>query len=48
MTPEERIAELEAENVRQREQIATLLARVRDLEARLAKDSHNSGKAACE
>jgi transposase len=44
MTPEDRIAELEAENQRQREQIAALLARVQDLEARLAKDSHNSGK----
>ncbi len=44
MTPEERIAELEAENHQQREQIATLLERVRDLEVRLAKDSHNSGK----
>jgi transposase len=44
MTPEDRIAELEAENQRQREQIAALLARVQDLEARLAKDSHNSSK----
>jgi transposase len=44
MTPAERIAELEAENQRQREQIAVLLARVQDVEARLAKDSHNSGK----
>jgi len=44
MTPEDRIAELEAENQRQREQIATLLARVQELEARLAKDSHNSSK----
>lgn len=44
MRPEERIAELEAENVQQREQITALLERVRDLEARLAKDSHNSGK----
>lgn len=44
MTPDERIAELEAVNAQQREQIATLLERVRDLEARLAKDSHNSGK----
>ena len=44
MTPEERIAELEAENARQREQIAALVARVQELEARLAKDSHNSGK----
>jgi transposase len=54
MTPDERIAELEAENVALqaqvselpglREQVTILLARVRDLEARLAKDSHNSGK----
>jgi hypothetical protein len=41
---QERFAELEAENARQREQIALLLERVRDLETRLAKDSHNSGK----
>lgn len=27
-----------------REQVTILLARVRDLEARLAKDNHNSGK----
>jgi hypothetical protein len=40
----ERIAELEAENTRQREQIAALVARVQELEGRLAKDSHNSGK----
>jgi transposase len=44
MTPEERIAQLEAENARQREQIALLVARVQELEARAAKDSHNSGK----
>jgi transposase len=44
MGTEARIAELEAENVHQREQIAALLARVQELEARLAKDSHNSGK----
>src|SRR5258707_12532608 len=54
MTPDERIAELEAENAALRaqvsevpglrEQVTILLARVRDLEARLAKDSHNSGK----
>src|SRR5262252_2516407 len=44
MTPDERIAHLEAENQRQREQIAALLARVQNLEAQLAKDSHNSGK----
>jgi transposase len=44
MTPHERIAELEAIVAQQREQIALLLARVRDLEARLTKDSHNSGR----
>jgi transposase len=44
MTPEDRIAELEAENQRQREQIAVLLLRVQELEGRLAKDSHNSSK----
>ena len=44
MTPEEEIAALRAENARQRDQIALLVARVRELEARLAKDSHNSGK----
>lgn len=44
MRAEERIAELDALVERQREQIAVLLARVRDLEARLAKDSHTSGK----
>jgi transposase len=44
MAPEERIAQLEAENAQQREQIAVLVARVQELEARLAKDSHNSGK----
>jgi transposase len=44
MTPEEEIASLQAENARQREQIAALLERVQELEARLAKDSHNSNK----
>src|SRR5437879_1224689 len=44
MTPAGRIAQLEAVVEQQREQIATLLERVRELEARLAKDSHNSGK----
>src|SRR5260221_7846431 len=54
MTPDERIAELEAENAALRaqvsevpglrEQVTILLARVRDLEARPATDSHNSGK----
>jgi hypothetical protein len=36
MTPEDRNAELEAEHQRQREQIAALLGRVRELESRLA------------
>ncbi len=51
MTNQERIADLEAALAQQREQIATLLEqnrrlveRVRELEARLAKDSHNSSK----
>jgi transposase len=44
MTPDERIAQLEAEIERLREQNVALLSRVQDLEARLAKDSHNSGK----
>ncbi|HEX5547737.1 MAG TPA: DUF6444 domain-containing protein [Ktedonobacterales bacterium] len=44
MTPDARIAELEAVITQEREQIAALVEQVRDLEARLAKDSHNSGK----
>jgi transposase len=44
MTPEARIAELEAVVAQQREQIATLLERLGELEARQAKDSHNSSK----
>ncbi len=44
MTPAERIAQLEAIVEQQREQIAALLGQVHELEARLAKDSHNSGK----
>lgn len=44
MTPDEEIAVLRAENAQQREQIAVLVARVHELEARVAKDSHNSGK----
>jgi len=44
MTPETRIAQLEAVVAQQREQIAALLERVQELQARLAKDSHNSGK----
>src|SRR5260370_32372818 len=51
MTHEDDRAILTAENARQREQIAELVAqnaalaaRVQELEARLAKDSHNSSK----
>ena len=44
MTPEERNAELEAENAALREQVRALLERVQELEARRAKDSHNSSK----
>src|SRR6476469_7995681 len=40
MTPEERNAELEAENA----VLRALLERVQELEARRAKDSHNSSK----
>jgi transposase len=44
MSAEGRIAELEATIAQLREQIAQQGAYIRDLEARLAKDSHNSGK----
>ena len=44
MTTQERISELEAENAVLREQVTALLARVHALEARQAKDSHNSSK----
>ena len=44
MTSEERIVQLEAENARLREQLTVVLARVQELEAQLAKDSHNSSK----
>jgi transposase len=44
MTVEERIAELEAENAALREQLSVVLERVQVWEARLAKDSHHSGK----
>jgi hypothetical protein len=40
ITPEERIAHLEAENAALHEWVQVLLARVQTLEARLAKDSH--------
>lgn len=44
MTPDEEIALLKAENAALREQVTALMDRVRELEGRLAKDSHNSGK----
>ncbi|HEX6122137.1 MAG TPA: IS66 family transposase [Ktedonobacterales bacterium] len=44
MTPEEENAILRTENGALREQVQALLARVQDLEGRLAKDSHNSSK----
>jgi transposase len=44
MTPAARIAELEAENAALRERVELLAAQVQELQARLAKDSHNSGK----
>jgi transposase len=44
MTPEDEIAALKAENARLREQVETPGALAQELQARLAKDSHNSGK----
>jgi hypothetical protein len=44
MTPEHEHAQLEAENAALREQVQTLVERVRDLEARLAKGGHKSSK----
>jgi transposase len=44
MTPEEEIAALKAENATLRERVALLAAQVQELQARLAKDSHNSSK----
>jgi transposase len=44
MTLEAENALLNAENTALREQVTALMDRVRELEARLAKDSHNSGK----
>src|SRR6476661_924923 len=44
MTPEDENALLRAENARLREQVEALGALVHELQARLAKDSHNSGK----
>jgi uncharacterized protein DUF6444 len=44
MTRGEENAQLKAENAALREQMTALVERVRDLQARLAKDSHNSSK----
>ncbi len=44
MTDQEGIATLQAENTTLREQLAVALAEIRDLQARLAKDRHNSSK----
>jgi Family of unknown function (DUF6444)/Transposase IS66 family len=44
MSAEERIAELEATIAQLREQVAQQEVYIRDLEARVAKDSHNSSK----
>lgn len=44
MTPDERIAELEAQVAQQRAQITALMAEVQALRERVAKDSHNSHK----
>ena len=44
MTAEAEIIHLRAENAALREQLATALAELQELKARLAKDSHNSGK----
>lgn len=44
MTPEAENALLRVENATLREQVAALIVRVQELEGRLAKDSHNSGK----
>lgn len=44
MTPEAENALLKAENAALREQVTVLMAQVQELEARLAKDSHNSSK----
>jgi len=44
MPPDEENAALRAENAALREQVQALVARVREVEGRLAKDSHNSSK----
>src|SRR6476659_8800033 len=43
-TADDRIAALEAENAALRAQVQALLAQNQQLQARLAKDSHNSSK----
>jgi ubiquinone biosynthesis protein UbiJ len=44
MTPAEEIAVLKAKNAARHEQVKALVAQVHELQARLAKDSHNSSK----
>jgi transposase len=44
MTPEERLAYLEAENAQLRTQLAAALAELQELKGQRAKDSHNSSK----
>jgi transposase len=44
MTPDEEIVARKAENAALRAQMTALVARVQELEARAAKNSHNSGK----
>jgi phage shock protein A len=44
MTPAEEIAALRAENTALNEQVKALEAQLHELQARLAKDSHNSSK----
>ncbi|HZC05447.1 MAG TPA: IS66 family transposase [Ktedonobacterales bacterium] len=44
MTDQEQIAALQAENATLREQLTAALAEIRDLQARLSKDSRNSSK----
>jgi hypothetical protein len=44
MTRPEQIGQLETMLGQRREQIVTLLERVRELEMQLAQDSHNSGE----
>jgi len=44
MTPAEEIAALKAENAALHEHVQALVDQVHELQARLAKDSHNSSK----